>query len=347
MPSEKQYLERRENIASILQYLRVEGPKSRRQICDALGLSWGCVSDLVSILLLRNILFEEEVQGGKTKGRVPAILHLNKEILFLGVDININGLKGCICNLAGEKTVYFSSVLECDTKEQLIEKVCSFVDGIIQSNENICGIGFAMQGVFDQRRQAWKFPAPQPFFIDFSQDFEGRFALPVTVEHDPKCILYGCLDDTKGSKMIVRLDKGIGAAVYTGNGFMTNALLEIGYVAVNGQGERLQDVVSLNALRKVVDGWFDLEEPSAAVRQFFDKAGRYLGVTLGNICNLLSLDEIFVCGDMAAYYPLFSSALQQYYEQTVLPAQSAVITAVPITDAAYGAAKMAMDRFQY
>lgn len=345
MPSEKQYLERRENIAAILQYIRANGAKSRRQIADDLELSWGCVSELVSILLMQDILKEQEVEVIKAKGRTPMVLTLNNDICFLGIDINLNGLRGCVCNLSGEKIDSFEGVLNCDSKEAFVETVGSFVDEITNKHKEIRGVGFAMQGIFNAKRQVWNFPAKPNFEVHFKNDFAHRLSLPFLVEHDPNCILYGCLDTTCNNTMVVRLDSGIGAAIYTNNAFLKNDLLEIGHIVVNEQGERLHDKVSIKAMEKACGKSIDICD--SAAQHFFEDVGKYLGITLGNVCNLFALDKIVICGDITNYYPLFSTTLMQYYTRTAISTQKAEIAAINVTDAAYGAAKMAIDKFQY
>ena len=146
--------------------------------------------------------------------------------------------------------------------------------------------------------------------------------------------------------MIVRLDKGIGAAVYKDGVFLKNELLEIGYMVVGPNGERLHDLVSSTAVQRE----FGIFTPSAAEekhRLYFESVGKYLGITLGNICNLLHLDKIYICGDMIAYSALFYDAMLTHYGKTVIPSQADAIRTVEITDAPYGAAKMAIDQFQY
>lgn len=334
MPSEKQYQERRENIISILQYIRTHGPASRRQISANLSLSWGCVSELVSILLLQKILLEDEGQSTGVKGRTPTLLRLNEDVHFLGVDINRNGLNACVCDLSGEKVAAYSDTLRCGSKEELLHSVCSFVERI--ADQSIAGICFAMQGIPDEGKQVWAFPAEPPIPIDFSKELQNRLDIPFTVEHDPNCILYGCLDATKKNIMIVRLDRGIGAAIYTQNGFLENDLLELGHLVVTEDGQRLQELVSLNALEQAEDR-----------DAYFAAAGKHLGVTLGNLCNLICLDKIYLCGDLTRYYPRFRDTMEQHYGKTVLPGHSAKLSVVDVTDAGYGAAKMAMDKFQY
>lgn len=343
MPSEKQSRERKENIASILRHIRAQGPKSRRQLCDELNLSWGCVSELASILLQKNVLQEESPAKTGAKGRSPAALKLNGDIHFLGVDINLQGLRACLCDLSGEKIASYSAPLQTQDKDAFLQSVFLFTRDIMQKHPNITGIGFAMQGVFSAQKALWEFPAENKICIDFSEDIARHYAVPVIAEHDPNCILYGFLENNDPGKMVVRLDSGIGAAIHTEDGFFRSGPLELGHTVVNEHGQRLHHIFSLCALHKAVGP--EADPQNAAVQQYFAKAGGYLGTALGNICNLLQLQEIYLCGDMVRYYPLFQKTMQEHYAQTVLSTQMARISPIAITDAAYGAAKLAMDQF--
>ena len=343
LPSEKQYLERKENIATILEHLRSNGAKSRRELSAELGLSWGCVSELVSILLLQNILLEEEAREAKTKGRIPTVLSLNPNIFFLGVDVNIIGLKGCVCSLTGEKIEEFAGEANFSSKEEFVDSICGFVNRILDKYKKISGIGFAMQGIFDAGNNRWLMSAANKISINFAEDIEEKFSVPIMVEHDPNCILYGCIEKNEGSKMIVRVDRGIGAAIYKNNVFWKNELLEIGYMVVNEKGERLYEVASLQGVTEEMKK----SENRGLLEEYFSRAGKYLGIGLGNICNLISINEIYLCGDMVEYYELFSQKMEESFKATALSADKTKITAVRVTDAAFGAAKMAIEKFQY
>ena len=93
MASSKQFIEKRNNIASIVSFVRSRVEATRLEIASALSLSWACVSDLVSLLIEQNILFEfkRTAQQGESVGRTPTYLSLNPEKYFLGVDINDSG----------------------------------------------------------------------------------------------------------------------------------------------------------------------------------------------------------------------------------------------------------------
>ena len=170
MPSEKQYRERRENIAAILTCIRSHGPQSRRQLSTRLELSWGCISELVSLLLARDILREDEPPTATGKGRTPTLLRLNTDLLFLGIDINTSGLSGCVCDLAGGRVASFHGKLAGESREAFTDSVITFTQEIIDDHPGICGIGFAMQGIYDAERKTWDIPLDVPASICFETD---------------------------------------------------------------------------------------------------------------------------------------------------------------------------------
>jgi len=339
LPSEKQYLERKENVSSIIRYIRASGPQSRRQLSNGLSLSWGCISELVAILLSKKILVEDVSCSYSGKGRVSSVLSLNTEICFLGIDVNKNGLKACVCNLLGEKTEEFDGKLNYDSKADLIRSVIDFVKPVLDKLENVAGIGFAMQGIFHSNKNAWEFPSDNSIFIDPEKEFEKAFGLPVITEHDPNCILYGCIDENEENKMVVRLDSGIGASVFKNGSFLKDELFEIGYFVVGENGERLHQIISKEAIER--------NTSERHLEEYLNYAGKHLGIALGNICNFLRIDGIYVCGDLVTKYNLLNDSFYKFYEKTVIAECAAEIITVYVTDAAFGAAKIAMDNFQY
>lgn len=343
LASIKQGMERKENFSAIVNYLRKKNFADRKTISRDLKLSWGCVSELTAILTEKKILLEKPDCKSTARGKKSGILQLNSEVIFLGVDINKCGLKGCVCNLKGEKKEEFSSELNYISKNALISSVVGFVNSVTEKYPNITGIGFAMQGIFDKKSNVWSFPSDKEnILIDFEKDFENSFNVPFIVEHDPNCILYGYLEQDKKSSMVIRIDSGIGATIYKDNEFLKNDPLEIGYMVFDGGKTRLCDIVSLKKLKTVLK-----EENSEKTKNTFFETGKYLGIALGNICNLLFLEKIYICGDMVEYYGYFQKTLAEYYSDTAFLEKKAEIEAVNVIDAAFGAAKIAMENFDW
>ena len=339
MPSEKQYLERKKNISSILRYIRTNGPQSRRELSNGLSLSWGCVSELVTILLSKKILIEYASDNHNNKGRASSLLKLNAEIYFLGIDVNKNGLKASVCNLLGEKLEEFDGKLNFDSKTNLTQSIINFVNPILDKFKNISGIGFAMQGIFHSNKNAWEFPSVNSILIEPENEFEEVFNLPIITEHDPNCILYGCFDENVANKMVIRLDSGIGASILKNGCFLKEELLEIGYFVINEKGEKLHQIISKEAIEK--------NNCEQQLEEYLNFIGMHLGIVLGNICNFLKINDIYVCGDLITKYNLLNDSFYDFYKKTVIAEYAAKIITVHVTDAAFGAAKIAMDNFRY
>ncbi len=342
MPSQQQVEERINNINSILAYFRKNGSASRRQLSSDLGLSWGCVSELSSILIEKSFLIETKEQAsdeGMSKGRKPSTLLLNPEIYFLGVDINMRGLTACVANISGEKRSDKYAEIDISSKADFVKSVVDFVNSVLSENEGIIGIAFAMQGIYNKKTCLWEFSHKNNIYVDFSEDFKNCFNIPIFVEHDPNCILYGCIDGESDRNMILRLDGGVGCAILKNGEFLSDELLEVGYLVVNEQGDRLHSVLALNKIAASGSG--------EKLLQYLDHAGKCLGVALGNICNLFRLDTIYICGETVQKYDLLRDSFHEAYRQTSILSQSVKIVKVEVVDAAYGAAKIAIDRYKY
>ena len=85
--------------------------------------------------------------------------------------------------------------------------------------------------------------------------------------------------------------------------------------------------------------------PGDELNDYLNREGEKLGVVLGNVCNLFRLDKIYLCGDMITDYSLLNTEFFSSYKRTAI--ESAEIITLEITDAAYGAAKIATDNFKY
>lgn len=333
MPSEKQARERIENLSAILRFLRCGEGKSRREIAAALGLSWGSVSEMASLLLAKGLLHEKEAESTTFRGRKPTELVLSESVNFLGVDINRNGLCGCVCDFYGKKVAEFDGNLEYMSKKDFVNSVSKFISDTLSEYKDIHGIAIAMQGIFSSKTNEWQFSRENNIYVNFDTDFGDFFTLPVKVEHDPNCILYSCLESENERSMIIRIDRGIGVGICDKGVFLNDFLLEAGFMAVNERGDCLHDIIS--ELRD--------KETSDAI---LCRARRYLGIAVGNICNLFGVNKIYFCGDMVFDYNLLGTAFFEAYEKTVIPNHAAEVTSVKICDAAYGAAKIALESFE-
>lgn len=348
MPGKKQSVERRENITRLLALLRAKGPMNRRALASALNLSWGCISQLCALLLEEGLLQETSGQAEGTRGRTPSILSLNPEICFLGVDVNRMGLTGAVCTLCGGKIADYSAEMRCRSREELIESVLALIGRVRSRHERLAGVGLAMQGLYHAGEEAWLFPGLDGPGISWQRELSKRLELPVLVEHDPACILYGSMGaDTSLSRMVLRMDHGFGATLYRDHRLIRENPMEMGYLSIDSQGRRLHDVASLSAIEKAVPLPKDAEMLTPEQRQAFEEAASHIGRALGNVSHLMAPDEILLCGEMIRYYDCFGAALNRAYQQAAAPRQAARLTPVFVTDAALGAARMIMEAYEW
>ena len=103
---------RQKNERRIIEYVVHNGETSRVTLATALGLSTATVTNIVTDLLERNLLFESR-QEKSTVGRKTTLLKFNSELLFvLTVEITTEqSLHLCICNLNG--TQLASETVQC------------------------------------------------------------------------------------------------------------------------------------------------------------------------------------------------------------------------------------------
>ena len=328
MPSVKQALERHDNVSAILQVIRNAGQTTRRELSKNLSLSWGCISELVTMLIAEKVIIEEEKAICTAKGRYPAMLSLSKEIAVLGIDINRTGITACVCNLYEHTLWENTEPLDTSDKESVLHQLFCMIERLRRQFPNIAVISLAMQGVRDRAAGYWRFPSDKPARIDFEKEIACHLDIPAIIEHDPNCMLFGHIDTAEQtSKMLVRIDQGIGAALYKYNRFFDDSLLELGYLVAGETG------LTLNRLLNTPG---DLEE-----------LGRHLGVTLANFSNMIALDEIIFCGDFVRTNSALLPVVMQHYDRHVIDIAKATITTANTLNAAFGAAKLAVERFPY
>ena len=339
MPSQKQVAERLENLDAMLKVIRAEKKTTRKELMTRISLSWGCVSELVGLLIANGYVVEEKESTSGVKGRSPSMLALSENKKVLGIDVNKLGATYCVCDLYGKKLFEKTSPLRTVHKAEMLSDIFTMVEEARATFSDICAVGFAMQGIQDKKTGIWDFPGEKEITLDFKRDIAAKLDLPATVKHDPECMLLGRMENTENeSKMLVRIDSGIGATVYQ-SGFFMGGLLELGYTVVPPDGERLHHICDTRKLEEMQNR---KDYQSACAR-----VGMHLGIALGNFCNMLFLNEIFICGEIVQYMDDIYPHLEKSYLDTVIGKACAKITVTRINNAAFGAARLALEALPY
>jgi len=338
MPSDIQLMERKNNISAIIKAIRINRKMTRRELMNRLNLSWGCISELIALLIDEGIVVETEIEEPASRGRIPTALMLAERQKVLGLDVNRVGISVCVCNLYGEMLFEHTMALNAADCDSVLVSLFSAIETARKAYSDIVTAGIAMQGMKEVASDIWNFPADKAVKIDFERDIASKLDIPVMIEHDPNCMLLSLVEESvKETKMLVRIDSGVGASIYKSNRFFDNEPLELGYTVCGENGERLSSYIKKCG--------FDSDTPPSA--EAINRAGSVLGVALGNFCNLISLDEIILCGEFMKHGAELLSVVEKTFSETVIQGIATRITTSFIKNASFGAAKLALDAFPY
>lgn len=326
MASTKQLIEKRDNIASIVSYVRTRGKATRMEISSALSLSWACVSDLTAFLISEGILHElrkSDTQSSEAKGRTPTYLALSEKKYFLGVDINDTGIAITVLALNGKRLgtrKWKSERLE--STEELIASACRKIEEMMPKNADCLGIGVAMEG----RRSedgSWGYPlACGVVNMRPEVDIEKRLGLPVFARHDPECMLYAAVDSLDADCLVIRVDTGIGVAAMK-KGRILELPLELGFIQSGG-----------TTLRRILR--------SCAKEGDYTAIARELGLAAANLSWLLGVKKVFLVGEIIEWL----ADVREVFDKAFRSVGGCMEYEISnIGDASEGAAKVAMAEF--
>ena len=197
------------NCSSVLNVIRETGEISRKGISDETGLSWAGMTKIVNKLFEKGYL-EESKSKAETQGvgRIPNLIKICRDRnVVIGLDINRQGFIGKVVNLAGDQIAEYTSGISYQKKEELLEKIISFISRIVDSHhhQKIAAISIAMQGQVDSETGiSVKFPHCKDWEnVPIKKILEDNFKLKVYVEHDPNCMLYAAIDGERAENCIL------------------------------------------------------------------------------------------------------------------------------------------------
>lgn len=231
-------------------------------------------------------------------------------------------------------------------------------------NDSVVGIGFGIAGPID-RKNGIVLESPNISEINgfrIKETFEKEFSLPVTVENDANAYAFGekwiGVGKDYENFAVLTLGTGLGGGIiYRGELFEGSA--EIGHMVIEPQGRvcscgsfgcleayasgRAVKDLAISSLEKgaksllseCCDGNFYKITPELVYqtalegdnlsRDVFRETGRYLGIGVGNLVNLFSLDAIIFGGGLIGAWDLFIEEMKKEFLKRSLKSLSADI----------------------
>lgn len=257
------------NRGLILKLIATNEATSRIELATATKLTKMTITNIISEYIENGIVEQCEEKVTEGCGRNPIRLRISPSApAVVGLFINRDRVEAVLCTLSLEilnrKIVLFETL----TKEQLSQYSYQVIDEIMESAQTrVIGIGVAVMGPVDINKGILL--NPPHFFgiedVNITQLLEGRYHLPVIVDHDQNSaaqaeILFGAGKDVQDF-MFFGFTSGIGSGfVYDGKVLHNRMGMssEIGHISIDRNGKRcacgnrgcLELYASVNVLNK-------------------------------------------------------------------------------------------------
>ncbi len=321
----------------ILNILRGSGPLSRSQLTELSGLSVGAVSQITSALIAENWIKEDgegDYTGGRrqtmlrlnpTAGYVIGIKLMEQRIVSVLTDLETTPL------------AYLERPLpNAQSSEVVIAGLKVLIEGVLAASgvarNHVMGVGIGLAGVIDYDRGIVHY---SPYFhwrdVPLAELLSHEIHLPVYIENDVNSLtlteqLFGAGHEV-ANFVVVTVGRGIGMGMvfnhqrYQGT---RGGAGELGHITVEANGlpcdcgkqgcleamaadpavfRYIVDALKHGTpsrvrapitLQRVVDA---AREGDEVARSALARSGRYLGMGLATIINLLSPSLIILSGE--------------------------------------------------
>lgn len=319
----------------VLNLIKTHGPISRTQLARQSGLSPATISSITADLIDSGFVHEMG-QGESSGGRRPVLLRLNQRAGFVvGVKLMEDAITSALTDLDAQ--VLHHRLTRFDLREAptvervlalIIEAIEKTIDESGTEQERVLGIGVGMAGTVDGRAGVARY---SPFFhwqdVQIAQPISSHFDLPVYVENDVNTLTiaekwFGYGRNAKHF-VVVTVGRGIGAGIIMNDQFYGGAFGgagEFGHIPL-ADGENVKtletlasDPAVLAAARVAIAqgketslGTADpldieaivvaAEEGDDLARQLLADSGRWLGIGISTLVNILNPELVIVAGE--------------------------------------------------
>jgi predicted NBD/HSP70 family sugar kinase len=373
----------RANLSAIMRTLHEHGSRTRSELVLATGLTRSTIRLLVAELVVGGFATERPATLDGTPGRPSPLVVLNPTgAVVIALEIAVDSLAAAVVGLGGEVAAHIREALppERTSLDEVVTALAALaarVTTAIPAESQVIGYGVAVVGVV-RRSDGMVSMAPnlgwrdQPLGERLAQVLEPRRPIIVANEsdlaalaelrrgagvgYDDLILIWGSVG--VGGGIVVGGEALIGADGYSG---------EVGHIPVDpdglpcrcGSNGCWETVVGSGALLRRAGQEPDSGAPSVdAVRRAaergdptamaaFAETGRWLGIGLAGLINVLDPRLVLLGGRLAGSFPFVLSTLEAELDRRVQRAIRHLVKVIPATlgpDAPLlGAAELALD----
>ena len=335
----------------------MKNPKvSRTDLANQLELTPAAISKAIKKLIGQGIIIENEYLRS-TGGRPRMTLNVNKEYKkIIGINLGVGFMNIVVSHLDGEIIQIRQRKFAFKTQEKVLELLYEGISEVIEKFgvKSIIGMGLATHGLVDRKKGTVIF---SPHFkwkkLEIRKELEKKFNLRVIVENDVRAMLtaehmYGCAGNMKNFMMLY-IRNGVGSAIFLNGKIFEGSNCgagEIGHFIVKesstiqcrcGKFGCLETEYSEQALiNKVIwemeqKGQYNPKEKVTIDRIYnrskhkeepyysiVKEAACETGKVIGNILNVLDIDNVVVAGDILMTEKLYMNNFRKGVEKMLL-----------------------------
>jgi len=322
----------------ILDAIRRRGPISKTDISGLIGLNVVTVSNYVDEFLRHKIVFEKEFDISKG-GRRPLLLDLNTSAGYsVGIGVNLLSTMGVVTDLSGKVMLEVKREKLTHTAKEAVDTVIEIITEILDKakgvHPKIKGIGIAMGGVVDSRREKVRWPervGDSYHYVDVTVPLkdilEREFRFPVMIENDATLACFGeqWLALESDVKDLVYMFSGVGCGIMLNNEIYRGASGCAGEVAIHSDkretpyflerweadlGIKQDYLKAMKWNKKGADAFGAAVVGETTLSAIFEsakkgaspavdvirEAGRRLGIRVAHLVNLLNPEMVIIGG---------------------------------------------------
>jgi predicted NBD/HSP70 family sugar kinase len=337
---------RRHNLAALLERLHVHGSASRSELGTGLGLNRSTIGDLVQELEDHGLVLEQGVATQSGPGRPSPMVHVRPDAaVALAVELGVESVSVATIGLGGhvldeERTGLPRRASSPDDVVRRVVEVSARLTRDVPP-QRLAGVGAAVPGL-TRRSDGFVHLAPNLRWkgVPFGALLAAGLDLPPRRVHVANEADLGALGEHRrgagrgfDNLVFVSGEVGIGAGLVIGGRPMLGAsgyAGEAGHMLVNPRGRRCTcgargcweteagEPALVRALGAPADEDVDvvatvlerLEAQDAAALRAVAGVGRWLGLGIGNLVNLLNPEVVVLGGMFQVLHPWLRDTLQ-------------------------------------
>ena len=261
--------------------------------------------------------------------------------LRVGVEICTSALRAVSIGLDGKLAEQLTVPL--DGSGETLPQLIALIGELKKELGDFENIGIAVPGLVDTKSGHIEFSAhfPEHSNVDLVKEIRDGNGISASIENDANAAAYGefILGAGRGSDnfFYVTLGEGVGGAFIFGGSIWRGAAGfagEFGYIPINSQGTRLEEVASTDniirrtrsrfhqdstsSLNKLAEEEITLEAIISAANKeddfaqmMLERTGIYVGLAIATVINLLNLEKIVVGGEIMEAKHLVLDAIKE------------------------------------